>query len=299
MDFKDYIEINGLKISCIIGIFNWERTRKQVVSLDLKFPCDNRKAAHRDRIEDTVDYKKIAKFTISFAENSSFQLVETMAEKLAEMLLERFQLPEIYLSVSKPGAIRGSQNVGVQIHRFRLGTISPSWMALSLGSNINPKLNLLKAMEELENKFGLLGSSHVYETSPLGFSRQPNFWNSAIIVRDPGGASIKIRNFLGLMEIKAGRKRTSNPNGPRTLDVDLLLRANQVELSGKYKIPHPDLEKKAFVLFPLLEVIPTETHPVSNMSFVEIAASFKDKKQIIRRLPKETLAPFYPFGFTR
>jgi 2-amino-4-hydroxy-6-hydroxymethyldihydropteridine diphosphokinase len=108
-----------------------------------------------------------------------------------------------------------------------------------------------------------------------------------------------IRNHLQAIEKKAGRIKTLNPNGPRTLDVDWLLRTDQVDLKGRKKIPHPDLSQRAFVLFPLLEVMPWGTHPVSGLSFIEMAASFKDRKQIIRRLPNETLAPFNPFGFTR
>jgi 2-amino-4-hydroxy-6-hydroxymethyldihydropteridine diphosphokinase len=299
MDSTDYISINGLKIACIIGIFDWERTKKQEVLLDLKFPCDNRKAARTDKIEDTVDYKKIAKATIAFVEKSRFQLVETMAERLAEMLLERFALPEIFLTISKPGAIRGSQNVGVQIHRNRHGLSSGAWMALGLGSNLDPGRHLAMALGELEKRFRLLGCSHVYETSPIGYSRQPVFWNLAAVVPDPGGTPRKIRHLLGWIEKKAGRERTLNPNGPRTLDVDLLMRADQVDLRGKKKLPHPDLGKKAFVLFPLLEVMPWGAHPVSRLSFVELAASFSDKKQKLRRLPPETLASYIPRTFTR
>jgi len=298
MELKDYISINGLKVACIIGIFDWERTQKQEVHLDLKFPCDNRKAARTDRIEDTVDYKKIAKTTIAFVEKSRFQLVETMAERLTEMLLVRFELPEIYLSVSKPGALRGSQNVGVQIHRIHQGVTSNSWMALGLGSNLDPQRHLKMALEELDVRFGLLGSSHVYETSPVGYARQPTFWNLAVIVQDPGGVQAKIRKQIEIIEKKAGRKRTSNPNGPRTLDVDLLLRGDRIELQGKQKIPHPDIAQKAFVLFPLLEVIPRESHPVTHLSYVELAASFSDKKQTIRRLPPGTLDPYVPRPFS-
>jgi len=299
LESKDYITINGLKISCIIGIFDWERTRKQDVLLDLRFPCDNRKAARKDRIEDTVDYKKIAKTTIAFVEKSRFQLVETMSERLAEMLLERFALSEIFLSVSKPGAIRGSQNVGVQIHRINQSFSFKNWMALGLGSNMDPQRNLTMALKELDTHFGIRGCSHVYETTPVGYSRQSAFWNLAVIVQDPGENQTRIRRQIGSIEKKAGRTRSSNPNGPRTLDVDLLLMANQIDIRGKKKIPHPDIEKKAFVLFPLLELIPETVHPLNQLNLVEMAALFSDKKQKIRRLPEGTLAPFYPMTFNR
>ncbi len=296
MDPKDQILISGLKVKCIIGIFDWERKQKQEILLDLKFPCDNRKAARTDRIEDTTDYKTIAKTTIAFVEKSRFQLVETMAERLAELLLKRFSLPEILLTVSKPGALRGSQNVGVQIHRIQPGLPPNSWMALGLGSNIDPQKHLQMALKELDDRFGFWGCSHVYETSPIGYSRQPRFWNLAVTVHDPGGPSKLIRRQMEQIEKKAGRKKTSNPNGPRTLDIDLLLRSDRVEKNAGKKLPHPDIEKKAFVLFPLLEIIPQETHPATRLSYVELAAAFSDKKQKIHRLPPETLAPYLPFN---
>ena len=152
---QDYIVLTGLKISCIIGIFDWERKQKQNVLIDLKIPCDVRKASQRDNIIDAVDYKKIAKITISFVENSDFQLVETMAEKLADLLLKTFQLSEIELSVSKPAAIRGSQNVGVKIHRTESIIDIQELIFLSLGSNINPKENLELALKEIAAKYSL------------------------------------------------------------------------------------------------------------------------------------------------
>ncbi len=295
----DYISIQALRIRCIIGIFDWERKQKQEVSIDLKFPCDNRKAARTDRIEDAIDYKKIAKTTIAFVESSRFQLVETLAERLAEKLIEQFSLPEIDLTVSKPGALRGSQNVGVQIHRYGKPSTVDNWMAVGLGSNIQPRMNLTRAMEELDHRFGLLGCSHVYETSPVGFSRQNSFWNLAALFRDPGGSTSSLRSQFRRIENKTGRKRTLNLNGPRTLDLDMLLRGARVELKNKKKLPHPDLAKKAFALYPLLEVLPTDTHPVTGLSFMEMAADFGEKNQKIHQLPPETLFPFSPRAFIR
>jgi dihydroneopterin aldolase len=299
MRTQDYISIHALRIQCIIGIFDWERKQKQEVSIDLKFPCDNRKAARTDRIEDAVDYKKIAKTTIAFVESSQFLLVETLAERLAENLIVQFSLPEIDLTVSKPGALRGSRNVGVQIHRYGKDTTVENWMAVGLGSNIQPRMNLTRAMEDLDHRFGLLGCSHVYETSPVGFSRQNSFWNLAAVFRDPGGATSSLRNQFRMIENKTGRKKISNRNGPRTLDLDILLRGHRVELKNKKKLPHPDLVKKAFALYPLLEILPTGTHPVTGLSFMEMAADFGEKNQKIRRLSPETLSPFTPRVFTR
>ena len=121
LDFgmRDKIFLENLEVKCRIGIFDWERKIRQKISLDLEFPADIRKAAKRDRIRDTLDYKKIAKETIRFVSSSRFFLIETLAERLAQNLLKKFALPEIKIRLSKPGAIRGAKNVGIEIIRRR------------------------------------------------------------------------------------------------------------------------------------------------------------------------------------
>ena len=114
---NDKIFIEGLEARCKIGIFDWERKVRQKIALDLEFPADIRRAARKDRVRDTVDYKKIAKFTIAFVSKSEFFLIETLAERLASSLLKTFKMKQLTLRVSKPGAVRHSKNVGVQITR--------------------------------------------------------------------------------------------------------------------------------------------------------------------------------------
>ena len=115
----DKIFIEGLKIPCIIGIFDWERKIRQPILIDLEFPADIRKAAKSDQIKDAVDYKKISKFILTYVGKSRFFLIETLAEKLAAELLKKFHLKEIQLQVSKPGALRHAKNVGLVITRKR------------------------------------------------------------------------------------------------------------------------------------------------------------------------------------
>ncbi len=114
---KDFIFIEGLETRCIIGIFDWERKVKQKILIDLMFPADVRRAAKKDRIEDAVNYKAIAKAILSHTQKSRYQLVESLAESIAGLCLKKFRLPEVTVRISKPGAIRGSKNVGVQITR--------------------------------------------------------------------------------------------------------------------------------------------------------------------------------------
>ncbi len=113
----DKIFIESLQARCRIGIFDWERKILQKILIDLEFPAAIRKAARRDRIEDTADYKKIAKYILNYVSESQFFLIETLAERLAQSLLKKFRLKEIKIRLSKPGALRDSKNVGVEIVR--------------------------------------------------------------------------------------------------------------------------------------------------------------------------------------
>ena len=116
---KDRIFIEGLQTRCLIGIFDWERKVKQKILIDLEFSADARRASKRDRVEDTVNYKDIAKLLLREIPKTRFQLVESLAEFTAGLCLQKFDLEEITVRVSKPGAIRGSKNVGIQIIRKR------------------------------------------------------------------------------------------------------------------------------------------------------------------------------------
>ena len=113
----DTVFIEDLRIETVIGIYDWERKIRQVVALDLEMAFDNRKPAASDRIDDTLDYKKVAKRLIAFVETSHFELVETLAERCAEIVQNEFGVPWLRLKLSKPGAVRGSKAVGVAIER--------------------------------------------------------------------------------------------------------------------------------------------------------------------------------------
>ena len=115
----DRVFIENLTIETVIGIFDWEREIKQAVSIDLEMDFDIRNAASTDSIEDTLDYKAVAKRLIRFVEQSEFQLVETLAERCAEIVLNEFPVERLKLKLGKPGAVRGSSAVGVIIERGR------------------------------------------------------------------------------------------------------------------------------------------------------------------------------------
>ncbi|MDC3107295.1 dihydroneopterin aldolase [SAR86 cluster bacterium] len=113
----DKVFIENLEIETIIGIFGWEREVKQIVRISLEMSFDISKAGKSDNIDDALDYKKIGKSIVNLVENSSFFLVEKMAEEIASLVLTNEQIEEIKLRVEKPGALRGSKSVGVEILR--------------------------------------------------------------------------------------------------------------------------------------------------------------------------------------
>ena len=113
----DVIYVRDLRIAAVIGIYEWEKRIKQTISVDLEMGTDIRTAAASDTIEDTLNYKAVSKRIIAFVEGKQFQLIETLAEKIAALLLEEFKLPWLKLTVSKPGALSSAGDVGVIIER--------------------------------------------------------------------------------------------------------------------------------------------------------------------------------------
>lgn len=113
----DIVFIKELQIDTVIGIYDWERKIRQTISLDIEMATDIQQAAKSDNIEDTLSYKTVAKRLIEFVEQSEYELVEALAEKICSIILDEFAVPWVRLSLSKPGAVRGSRSVGVIIER--------------------------------------------------------------------------------------------------------------------------------------------------------------------------------------
>ena len=113
----DIVYIRDLRIETIIGIYDWEREVKQTVSLDLEMAHDIRKAGETDDIQYALNYKSIAKRLLAVVEESEFLVVERRAEEVAAIVLNEFSVPWLKLRVSKPGALRGSKDVGILIQR--------------------------------------------------------------------------------------------------------------------------------------------------------------------------------------
>ncbi len=113
----DIIFLHEMKVDTVIGIWDWERKIRQTVVVDLEMAVDIRKAAASDHVDDTLNYKLVAKRLQQFIGDAEFQLVETLAENIAAIVNDEFGVPWVRVRVNKPGAIRGARDVGVSIER--------------------------------------------------------------------------------------------------------------------------------------------------------------------------------------
>ena len=115
----DKIILTDLRVDAVIGIWDWEKRNSQSISIDLEMQTDTKKISQSDSIEDALDYKAVSKRAKQFIQDSQFNLIETLAENLAQIILEEFDVQWLKLSISKPYAIRDSKNIGVCIERTK------------------------------------------------------------------------------------------------------------------------------------------------------------------------------------
>ncbi|MGH1460633.1 MAG: dihydroneopterin aldolase [Neptuniibacter sp.] len=113
----DLVYIRGLEVETVIGIYDWEREIRQVVNLDLEMGTHIFAAAQTEDVDKTLNYKTVSDRLIDFISQSEFQLVETMAEQIAELVMVEFGVKWLRLRLGKPGAVPQAQDVGVIIER--------------------------------------------------------------------------------------------------------------------------------------------------------------------------------------
>lgn len=119
MTERDTIFLDGLEIRTVIGVEPWEREEAQTVVVDLRMACDAARAAKADDVNDALNYRTVAKAALAFGAAHRFHLVETFAERLAEHLMATCGIGWLFLRVGKPGAVRFSRAVGIEIERGR------------------------------------------------------------------------------------------------------------------------------------------------------------------------------------
>lgn len=115
----DIIYLHGLKCECTIGVWNWEKSITQTLVLDIELGTDISKAATNDDLNDALDYQAVCEQIQNYAKENTFELIETLVERLASLILDNFETPWVRIKLDKGQAVRGVKNVGVIIERSK------------------------------------------------------------------------------------------------------------------------------------------------------------------------------------
>lgn len=154
---------------------------------------------------------------------------------------------------------------------------------LLIGGNMGDRLaNLANAKEAIQEQVGVIKNvSAIYETAAWGLEEQPSFLNQALLLETDFEA-LDLLNRLLKIEIQMGRIRNM-PLGPRTIDLDIIFFNDQIIESDKLTIPHPQMQKRNFVLTPLNEIAPELIHPIFNKTINQLLIECTDTLLCIKK----------------
>lgn len=217
---KDVIRISDLLIRCIIGINDDEREKKQDVLINIELYGDFRRAGESDSIGDAVNYKTITKKVIHSVENSSYHLVETLAEKIAYICLEDKHCQTVQVKVEKPGALRFADKVGITIQRER----AVNQYTVGISGNLNPLIYLPAAVRKLKTKtaIDIVDISRVFITKPEKQRDQEPYRNGAMNIETKLNQS-ELNKILKSVETDCLRVKGKDKYESRTVDLDILV----------------------------------------------------------------------------
>ena len=308
----DKVFIEGLEIHALIGIYDWERRIRQPLVFDLEMAFDNRRPANSDAIADTLDYKAISKRLIAFVSTSSYGLVETLAERCAQVVLQEFDVAHLRLKLSKPGAVRGARAVGVVIERSRADLPRPAAAEAPAPAKAKPATTAApvaaaapkspsrrkpaaKFRNASSRAYLSLGSNIEPERnlreavaalrerfgevllSPVYRTAAvgfagPEFIN-AVAVIDSDIHPFALNDWLHALEIAQGRDRRDASYSNRPLDIDIIYFGDLVlDGPGDFQLPRPEL-RHAFVLKPLADVAPDFVDPIRGATLAQLWAA--------------------------
>jgi len=276
----DIVYIRDLRLDAVIGVYEWERRIKQQISVDVEMGWDNRQAAETDDLQYALSYKEAAHLIRDFVHATAYELVETLAEKISEILLEKMAVNWVKVTVGKPFAVSDSAEVGVSIERYRQEKNIKVYV--DIGSNINREENIQSCVGQLQQDFPGITFSKAYESESLGFEGDPFINITAGFETDLSYPDLKF--YLKNIENKHARERVRNNKYiSRTLDIDVVLYGNQV-LHPEYDVPRSEILKYPFVLFPLAEIAPDVIHPQQKKSISELAKATELNKNGLKEL---------------
>jgi len=212
------VEVADLRLRCYIGFNEWEKVKLQDVVISFSFKYNAAKAVETDDVKHAVNYKRMTKEVIQLVDGASFHLIETLAEHVYQYIKANPYLADVSVTVEKPYALRFADNVMIHID----DSDRPAEVVIGMGSNIEPEENIELALEELEEIGHVLRTTDFYYTAPLKYEDQPDFLNGAIVLQTSLPLEL-LALRLRWIEERLGRVRTENKNGPRTIDLDIVL----------------------------------------------------------------------------
>lgn len=272
----DKIHIKDLFLRCTIGVSPEERREKVDVIINIVLLIDLHQVGKSDLIDDTVNYRDLKKRILAMVEHSHYSLIESLAERIASLCLESSRVQEVQIQVEKPGALRFARSVGVEIIR-RKEELKAVKVYIGIGSNIDPKENILKCIKILEKHFSIISSSLFYKTEPIGNPGDPSFINGVIEIETIFSPESLKYLILRSTEVMLGRNRSSDKNAPRTIDLDILIYGDEVVKLDDMIIPDPQISERNFLAISLAELAPNFVPPGWEQNLIDYVSTLEDR----------------------
>lgn len=270
----DKIKIKNLECYARHGVYIEENRLGQKFVVSAELCMDTRKAGMKDDLDCSVDYGRVCHMINDFMQENTFKLIETVAEKLAELILTELPLvKQITIEIKKPWAPIGLplESASVEITRRRHKAY------IALGSNMGESRRLIS---EAVEKLDLAPQNHVVRqseliiTNPYGFTEQDDFLNGCLEL-DTLLEPEELLDVTQKIEAEAGRERLIRW-GPRTLDLDIIFYDDEIIKTERLTVPHPDMKNRMFVLKPMCEIAPYFVHPVYKKTMLKMLEEVSD-----------------------
>ena len=273
----DIIRIDNLEVYAYHGVYDEEKEKGQYFYVNAELYTNTRKAGMHDDLDASTNYGTVCDFIHDFMTKHTYDLIETVAEQLAQALLLEFKLVKsVLLEIRKPHAPieKEFETVSVEIER--------GWHEafVAFGSNLGDKEKFIdEAIEALSNlpQINIVAISDKIVTEPYGNVEQDVFLNGVMKIETLLPAD-ELLQILQKVEEHAGRERKIHW-GPRTLDLDIIFYDDDIISEDDLIVPHPDMKNRDFVLKPLMQIAPYKLHPVYRKTISDMYAELMAKKQ--------------------
>lgn len=273
----DIIRIDNLEVYAYHGVYDEEKEKGQYFYVNAELYTNTRKAGMNDDLDTSTNYGTVCDFIHDFMTKHTYDLIETVAEQLAQALLLEFKLVKsVLLEIRKPHAPieKEFESVSVEIER--------GWHEafVAFGSNLGDKEKFIdEAIEALSNlpQINIVAISDKIVTEPYGNVEQDVFLNGVMKIETLLPAD-ELLQTLQKVEEHAGRERKIHW-GPRTLDLDIIFYDDDIISEDDLIVPHPDMKNRDFVLKPLMQIAPYKLHPVYRKTISDMYVELMAKKQ--------------------